>query len=184
MTRTRQSSGRAAAVPSGVGDEVAALIADWRRERPDLEMGSVRIFLPLRRALQAAEARRAVILANYKITPAMLDLLVALRRSGPPYVQTPSDLTRVLVLTAGGVSQRLDRLEQAGLVERTVNTEDRRVVYVRLTEHGLGIVDALIAEYMDHEEELLHGISTRDRAELAKLLLRLESSILSAPVRQ
>jgi DNA-binding MarR family transcriptional regulator len=180
VSRPRKSARQAEPTTPAPADEVSSLIADWRRERPGLEMDSVRVFLPLRRALQAAEARRAVILAKHKITPAMLDLLVALRRAGPPYVQTPSDLTRVLVLTAGGVSQRLDRLEQAGLVERSVNTEDRRVIYVRLTERGLATLDALIDEYMAHEEELLHGLGARDRDQLATLLLRLESSILSA----
>jgi DNA-binding MarR family transcriptional regulator len=180
VTRTRKPAQPATPTTVGPADEVASLIADWHRELPDLEMDSVRVFLTLRRALQAAEARRAVILAKYGITPAMLDLLVALRRAGPPYVQTPSDLTRVLVLSAGGVSQRLERLEQSGLVERSVNTEDRRVIYVRLTDAGLKTLNAFMSEYMEHEERLLHGVSARDRDQLAKLLLRLEASILSA----
>ena len=160
--------------------EVDDLVADWQRERPDVGMDSLRVFLPLRRALQAAEERRAVILARHRITPAMLDLLVALRRSGPPYVQTPSDLTRVLVLSAGGVSQRLDRLEQAGLVDRSVNTDDRRVIYVRLTKQGLAALDGLITEYMAHEDDLLHALGPRERDQLAKLLLKLERSILTS----
>jgi DNA-binding MarR family transcriptional regulator len=160
--------------------EVGDLVAAWRRERPDVGLDSLWVFLPLRRALQAAEDRRAKILAKHGITPAMLDLLVALRRSGSPYVQTPSDLTRVLVLSAGGVSQRLDRLEQAGLVTRSVNTDDRRVIYVKLTKRGLAALDALITEYMAHEDQLLHGLSPRDRDQLGRLLLKLEHSVLSS----
>lgn len=180
MSTVRPSTGSDPTEPLWPADEVTSLIADWQSEQPDLDMDSVRVFLPLRRALQAAEARRAVILAEHRITPAMLDLLVALRRSGPPYVQTPSDFIRVLVLSAGGVSQRLDRLEQAGLVERTVNTDDRRVVYVRLTDSGLGALNRLMVDYMRHEEQLLHGLSLRERDQLAKLLLRLEDSVISA----
>jgi DNA-binding MarR family transcriptional regulator len=164
----------------GPADEVSSLVADWRTERPDLDAESVRVFLPLRRAAQAAEARRAVILAKHQITTAMLDLMIALRRPGPPYVQTPSDLSRALVLSAGGVSQRLDRLEQAGLVERTVNIDDRRVVYVRLTDGGLKTLDRLMIDYMGHEEDLLHGLSARERGQLGQLLLRLEDSVRSA----
>lgn len=160
--------------------EVGDLVAAWKRERPDVGMDSLWVFLPLRRALQAAEDRRSVILAEHGITPAMLDLLVALRRSGAPYVQTPSELTRVLVLSAGGVSQRLDRLEQAGFVERSVNTDDRRVIYVKLTKRGLAALDALITEYMAHEDGLLHGLSQRERDQLAKLLLKLEHSVLTS----
>ncbi len=164
-------------------EEVDSLISDWGAERPDLAMESVRIFLPLRRALQAAERRRAAILAAFGLTPAMFDVLVALRRSGPPYIQTPSDMTRVLVLSAGGVSQRLERLEQAGLVERTVGTGDRRVIHVRLTDLGLKTLDSLMTRYMAHEEELLRGMPVHDRAQLARLLLQLEGSILSTPPR-
>jgi DNA-binding MarR family transcriptional regulator len=166
---------------SDPADEVSSLIADWRGERPDLDLDSVRVFLPLRRALQAAESRRASILAEFGITPAMFDMLVALRRSGPPYVRTPSEMTRVLVLSAGGVSQRLERLEQAGFIERTVSTLDRRWIHVGLTKLGLTTLDALMTRYMAHEEQLLHAMSARDREQLAKLLLRLERSVLSAP---
>jgi DNA-binding MarR family transcriptional regulator len=134
----------------GPADEVSSLVADWRTERPDLDAESVRVFL------------------------------IALRRPGPPYVQTPSDLSRALVLSAGGVSQRLDRLEQAGLVERTVNIDDRRVVYVRLTDGGLKTLDRLMIDYMGHEEDLLHGLSARERGQLGQLLLRLEDSVRSA----
>jgi DNA-binding MarR family transcriptional regulator len=179
MARARTNPTDAAAVVDPAA-EVADLVAAWRRERPDVDMESLWVFLPLRRALQAAEDRRGAILAKHRITPAMLDLLVALRRSGPPYVQTPSDLTRVLVLSAGGVSQRLDRLEQAGLVDRSVNTDDRRVIYVRLTKRGLATLDALITEYMAHEDALLHGLGTREREQLAKLLLKLERSVLTS----
>jgi DNA-binding MarR family transcriptional regulator len=166
--------------PGGPAEEVSSLIADWRDERPELNLDSVWIFLPLRRALQAAESRRAGILGEFGITPAMFDMLVALRRCGPPYVRTPSEMTRVLVLSAGGVSQRLERLEQAGFIERTVNTEDRRWIHVGLTKLGLTTLDTLMTRYMANEERLLHGMSARDRKQLGKLLLRLESSILSA----
>ena len=161
-------------------EEVEGLVADWGRERPDLDLDSVRVFLPLRRALQAAEARRAGVLASHGMTPAMLDMLVAVRRVGPPYVSSPSDLARQLVLSAGGVSQRLERLEQSGLIDRTTNAEDRRSVSVRLTTAGLRALDELMTEYMRHEERLLDGLAARERGQLAALLLRLNASIASA----
>jgi DNA-binding MarR family transcriptional regulator len=158
-------------------EEADGLIEDWRSELPSLDFASVRVFLPLRRALQAAEARRAPVLARHGITPAMLDMLVAVRRVGPPYVSTPSDLARQLVLSAGGVSQRLERLEQAAFVERTTNTEDRRSVAVRLTDTGRRALDELIHEYMAHEDQLLGALSADERTQLAVLLGRLHTSI-------
>ena len=180
MARSTTDSTHGVSTKRWGSDEVESLLSDWRAERSEIPMDSLRVFLPLRRALQMAEERRAVILRRHAITPAMFDLLVALRRAGHPYVQTPSELTRVLVLSAGGVSQRLDRLEQSGLVERTVNRDDRRVVYVRLTTAGLKALDALIEEYMAHEERLLAGVPANDRRRLAALLLRLEDSIAAA----
>jgi len=177
MSASRRPTPQTKTSETRVAREVTSLLEAWETERPGLDMSSLRISLPLRRAMEGAETRRAVILARHNVTPAMLDLLVALRRSGPPYVRTPSELARALVLSAGGVSQRLERLEQVGLIERQNDVQDRRVVYVRLTDKGLRALDALIDEYMDHEERLLAGLTQRERDQLARLLLRLNASI-------
>lgn len=142
-------------------------------------MGSLRVSLPLRRALQHAESQRAKVLAKHGVSATTLDLLVALRRSGKPYVSTPSELARLLVLSSGGVSQRLERLEREGLVERRVSIADRRVVTVHLSDKGLTILDRLIDEYMAHEEQMLNGLSARQAAQLGQLLLRLDASIVA-----
>jgi DNA-binding MarR family transcriptional regulator len=160
-----------------VDDEVESLIEVWASERPDVPMGSLRVSLPLRRALQHAELRRAKVLADHGVTAATLDLLVALRRSGKPYVSTPSELARHLVLSSGGMSQRLDRLERDGLVERQISAQDRRVVLVHLTAVGLDTLDRLIGDYMAQEDEMLRGLSERQIAQLGQLLSRLDASI-------
>jgi DNA-binding MarR family transcriptional regulator len=167
-------------VTRNAGDDVRALMEDWKRERPTLDTTSLPVFLPLREALLDADRRRARILARYGITGAMLDVLVGLRRSGEPYVRTPSDLAAALVLTPAGVSQRLDRLEQAGLIRRSTRQDDRRVVSVTLTKAGVRLLDDLMDEYMVHEERLLHQLSDRDRALLSRLLIKLTGSIADA----
>jgi DNA-binding MarR family transcriptional regulator len=160
-----------------VDDEVEALIGAWEQERPDVPMGSLRISLPLRRALQHAEVKRGRILAEHGVSATTLDLLVALRRSGEPYVSTPSELARLLVLSSGGVSQRLERLERDGLVERQVSGSDRRVVHVHLTDLGLQTLDRLIDDYMAHEEQMLSGLTPRELTQLSRLLTKLDASI-------
>jgi DNA-binding MarR family transcriptional regulator len=166
--------------PAHVDAEVEALIGAWGQERPEVPMGSLRVSLPLRRALQHAELRRGRILAEHGVTATTLDLLVALRRSGQPYVSTPSELARLLVLSSGGVSQRLERLEREGLVARQINVDDRRVVHVHLTEHGLQTLDHLIDDYMAHEERMLSGLSPREITQLSRLLGKLDASIRDA----
>jgi DNA-binding MarR family transcriptional regulator len=165
---------------TSVDAEVESLIAVWESERPDIPMGSLRVSLPLRRALQHAELQRAKVLAKHGVSATTLDLLVALRRSGKPYVSTPSELARLLVLSSGGVSQRLERLERKGLVERRVSASDRRVVDVHLTAVGLATLDRLIDEYMAHEEQMLSGLSQRQIAQLGQLLVRLDASIAAS----
>ena len=163
--------------PVDVDGEVEALIGAWENERPDVPMASLRVSLPLRRVLQHAELRRSRILAYHGVTATTLDLLVALRRSGKPYVSTPSELARLLVLSSGGVSQRLERLERDGLVKRQVSPDDRRVVHVHLTDTGLATLDRLIEDYMSHEEQMLGGLTTRELGQLSRLLTKLDASI-------
>src|SRR5262249_19645770 len=145
-------------------DEVQALARDWSRERADVDTSTLAVFLPLRRALLDADRRRARLLARYQLTPATLDILVGLRRVGKPYVRTPSELARSLVVSAGGISQRLERMERDALIERTVNQQDRRVVLVQLTDKGFRVTDELIGDYMVHEESLLHRLSGEERS--------------------
>jgi DNA-binding MarR family transcriptional regulator len=161
-------------------EEAAALAEDWRRERPDIDMRSLHVFMTLRLVLRDAERQRAVLFERHGVTPRTVDLLVALRRGGAPYMVTPSKLAQALVLTPGGVSQRLDRLEQDGLVRRLVDGDDRRVVWVQLTAKGLKRIDDLMVEYMAHEEAMLAGLSDADRRALARLLARLGRSVTAA----
>jgi DNA-binding MarR family transcriptional regulator len=174
------SEGRRRRRVSSVDAEVESLIQAWESERPGTPMGSLRVSLPLRRALQNAEAQRAKVLAKHGVSATTLDLLVALRRSGKPYVSTPSELARLLVLSSGGVSQRLERLEREGLVERRVSVADRRVVHVHLTDAGLEILDRLIDEYMAHEEKMLSGLTAHQASQLGELLVRLDASIVAS----
>ena len=180
MRVTSQARRGRPAGSAGVDAEVESLIQVWESERPDIPMGSLRISLPLRRALQHAESQRSKVLAKHGVSATTLDLLVALRRSGKPYVSTPSELARLLVLSSGGVSQRLERLERDGLVERRVSVDDRRVVEVHLTAKGLTILDRLIDEYMAHEEQMLSGLTPRQAAQLGQLLVRLDASITAS----
>jgi len=147
------------------------IIVAWKRERPDLDMGPLRISMLLRRALEVCERRRVELLSASELTPSGIDLLASLRRSGPPYRQTPSELARMSLLTAGSISQRLARLEQTGMVARSVDPKDRRVVQVELTDKGRTVVDDVLGPYMDQEREMISGLSERQCRELERLLM-------------
>jgi DNA-binding MarR family transcriptional regulator len=97
-------------------------------------------------------------------------LLAALRRSGPPYELNPTQLMRATLLSSGGVTKRLDRLVEAGLVERSADPADRRGVLVTLTPHGKAVVDNALEAHVANEERLLRSLTPADRRTLDNML--------------
>lgn len=101
------------------------------------------------------------------------DVLLTLRRAGPPYRLRPSELARAQLVTPGGITSRLDRLERAGLVRRRADAEDRRVIEVELTPKARKLIDGLLPAHLENEERLLAGLNKRERGELDRLLAKL-----------
>lgn len=121
------------------------------------------------RHLQRARER---ILRELGTDPPTLDVLATLRRAGPPYRLRTSQIEAASSVTAGAISQRLDRLEERGLVYRERDRNDRRVIHVGLTERGRGLIDAIVAGLMERESTLLTPFSEGERAALERLLTR------------
>jgi DNA-binding MarR family transcriptional regulator len=102
-------------------------------------------------------------------------VLSALRRAGAPYQLSPGQLVRQTLVTSGTMTNRVDRLAQRGLVERSPDPSDRRGVIVRLTPEGQRTVDSAMADLLDRERQLLAELPAADRDDLAGLLRRLLS---------
>jgi DNA-binding MarR family transcriptional regulator len=100
----------------------------------------------------------------------MYDVLATLRRGGRPYELTAGMLVRRTMVTTGAITNRIDRLAERGLVERSADADDRRKVIVRLTPAGLALVDEVAEAHMAVEQEILGDLSPRQRAALAHLL--------------
>lgn len=165
----------------GARDDVDRVELDWRRERPDIDVASIGIVSRIWRVGRHLEQQRKAQLDAVGTDRGTLDVLAMLRRAGPPYRRTAGELTRSALITSGGVSQRLDKLEKAGLVTRHVDTADRRRVDVELTAEGVDLVDSVLADLMDHDTRVLSVALTvpeqdRLRQLLRKLLLTLEPS--------
>lgn len=151
-------------------DSIDRVEAAWRHERPDIDVSSVGIISRLWRVGRHLERERKDRLAELGTDRVTLDVLAMLRRSGPPYRRTAGELTHSSLITSGGVSQRLDKLEKAGLITRHIHPEDRRRIEVQLTPDGMNLVDGVLADLMAHENELLAVLSDHDRSELRRLL--------------
>ena len=160
-------------------DDVDRVERDWRRERPDIDVSSIGIVSRIWRVGRHLEQERKAQLDRFGSDRGTIDVLAMLRRAGPPFRRSAGELTRSALITSGGVSQRLEKLEKAGLVTRHVDTEDRRRVDVQLTPAGVELVDSMLADLMDHDTQLLASALTaaeqaRLRQLLRKLLLGLE----------
>jgi DNA-binding MarR family transcriptional regulator len=105
------------------------------------------------------------------------DVLASLRRSGRPYQLSPTQLYREMMLTSGAMTNRIDRLEEAGLVLRRPDPQDRRGTLVRLTAKGKALIDAASIQHVANEERLLAALSAREQLQLGELLRKLLLSL-------
>src|SRR5258705_5210927 len=118
------------------GAHLAAVIDEWREQLPDIVGPSMALG---KRVHRLALRLQEVVLnepAAGGLTPAEYDVLSALRRAGPPFELKPSELASGLLLTSGGISNVLRRLQQDGLIERAPDAGDARVAWVRLSPAG------------------------------------------------
>ena len=159
-------------VPS-THDHVDLLLAQWRRERPDLDATPIGVIGRIARAERLADAALGEGLAGFGLQPGWFDLLAALRRQGAPYELNPTQLGRMTLLSSGGTTKRLDRLTEAGLIERRPDPDDRRGTLVRLTTRGKQLIDRALPMHLANEEALLAPLGARERATLERLLRKL-----------
>ena len=166
---------------AGASDEVDRIVAAWRRERPDLDVGPLEVLSRVSRLSRHLDRDRAAAFTGHGLEPWEFDVLAALRRSGPPYQLSPGALLAETMVTSGTMTNRIDRLEGRGLVVRLRDPDDGRGVLVRITEPGLGLVDTALAELLDRERALLSDLSPADRLALATLLRRLVAPFDAPP---
>jgi DNA-binding MarR family transcriptional regulator len=158
---------------SDVEDAVDQILLQWSRERPDLDcspMGIIGRITQLQREVFLAQ--RATF-ARHGLDAPSFDVLAALRRAGAPYQLTPTELMRTALVTSGAITQRLDRLEDRGLITRERSAADGRAVVVTLTATGRKTLDAALPDHLKTEQQLLEGLPSADRTLLADLLRRL-----------
>jgi DNA-binding PadR family transcriptional regulator len=83
------------------------------------------------------------------------------------------------MLTTGGITFRLDRMEEQNLIERVRTREDRRVVYAQLTDHGKAVIDEAFGKHLEQQRQLLSGLTSSELDQLALLLKKAEASVVA-----
>jgi DNA-binding MarR family transcriptional regulator len=151
-------------------DHVDEILAQWRRERPDLNVAPLGLYGRLFRIVHLSDDALAKGLAPHGLQPGWFDLLAALRRAGAPYELNPTQLMRATLLSSSGMTKRLDRIEAAGLIERCRDPHDRRGTLVRLTRRGKSAIDRAAEIHVGNEERLLAALTAAERRTLDRLL--------------
>ncbi|MBO2463593.1 MarR family winged helix-turn-helix transcriptional regulator [Actinomadura violacea] len=171
----------ASTAQTGAPDAVDAVVAAWQRERPDLDLTAIAVVGRLGRVNLLLGPAQEQVFTEFGLQRGEFDVLAALRRSGAPYTLSPSRLSDLLMLSRGGMTNRLDRLESAGMIERSLDRADRRSFQIRLTEHGYATVDGAMTQHTANVTALLGGLTPREVTTLNELARKLLHHLTAPP---
>ncbi|MFF4267325.1 MarR family winged helix-turn-helix transcriptional regulator [Streptomyces virginiae] len=155
-----------------MSDAVDAIVGQWTAERPDLAAGlwPVEVVARIQRMTRVIDKQQKAFAAEHDLEVGELDILFTLCRSGPPYALTAGALIPAAMVTSGAITNRIDRMEAKGLVERVRDGRDRRTVRIRLTEQSLALTQLMIAEHLRGYAELLAPLDPATCATMAQAL--------------
>ena len=157
------------------GDAVDRITAQWRSERPDLDSGPMEVIGRITRLSAVIQRELERVFAQHGLAGGDFDVLATLRRSGAPV--TPGELSRATMVTTGGMTKRLDRLEELGLIRRQPDPDDRRGRRIALTDEGGALIDRAVEAHLENEERLLAELPAAKREQLTVLLRELLTAL-------
>jgi DNA-binding MarR family transcriptional regulator len=166
-----------------VQDHVDRVLAEWRREQPRVDFAPVAVVGRIGRAAALLDRELGDTFARHGLDRPAWDVLATLRRSGRPYLRTPTELAAAVMRSSGGMTRILDRMERQGLIERLPHPEDRRGLLVGLTPEGRRVYGAVARRHLANERRLLAALSDAEQERLAGLLRKLLVS-LETPARK
>jgi DNA-binding MarR family transcriptional regulator len=159
-------------------DRAELAVEQWGRERPDLPALPMAVFGRLSEAAERVmRDHMNPLFAKGGLQPGEFDVLATLRRSGEPYVLSPTQLYEAAMISSGGMTHRLDRLERAGLVERRPDPKDRRGTLIALTDTGRRVIDDMIGRHVANEERMLSVLTAAEQTKLNALLRKLIAAL-------
>lgn len=159
--------------PDGQGGPMDSILAQWRRERPDLDTGVMAVCGDLWRAADRVREGVGANLARDDLDFAGFDVLLTLRRQGKGQALSPSELAQDMMISTSAMTNRLDRLQKRGLIERQADPADRRALRIVLTGAGFTLADRIVVSHVATEERLVSGLSLEERAQLRRLLAKI-----------
>lgn len=161
----------------GGADHIDRRQAQWARELPDVDTVGMAILGRARWITTRVRPPIEAVFAEKGLDVGEFDVLGTLLRSGPPYRLRPTELYRSLMISSGGLTDRLRRLAKAGLISRTAAEEDARSLLVELTPEGRRVAEAAFRADMAIEAKMVAGLDAEDLDALANLLRKLALSL-------
>lgn len=158
-------------------DAVDAITDQWYAVRPELDTAPMAVFGRIYRIARAMGDAMERTYARFGVSRGEFDVVATLRRSGAPYTLSPRQLSATLMLTTGGMTGRLDKLEKAGLLRRSPDPHDRRGLQVTITDRGLALIDEAVGAGLEVQRAALRGLSEEETAVLTGLLRKLLAGI-------
>jgi len=173
MSRNRTASATATAEAPQALDHVDLMLEIWKRELPDLDLATEGIVERIQKLQRYLDRAMNETLADFKLDRGEWWLLGALRRSGPPYRKSPGKLAEDIGLSSGAMTNRLDRLEEAGLIRRLPDPDDRRALKVELTDQGWQAWQDSVGAQARKEFLVASALDPEEKEALNALLRRL-----------
>jgi DNA-binding MarR family transcriptional regulator len=158
-------------------DSVDETLAEWDREWPELDTSAKKVLSRIGRISDQLDRQFKATLAAHDLSLYAFKLMAALRRSGPPYRLTPTELSRRLLVASGTLTNQIDQLEDAGWVARVPDPGDRRVVLVELTPEGRRKIDAALRAHAAAERAAIAPLTEQEQVTLVPILRKLLASL-------
>lgn len=150
----------------GQRDAVDAILQQWQRERPDLEVSAMGVIGRIKRCSALLQRELDLVFNQFGLSAWEFDVLATLRRSGAPYCLAPTALFSSLMITSGTMTRQLQQLQAAGWVSRLANPTDARSLLVQLTPQGLELIDRAVTAHVANEARILAPIAAAEQAAL------------------
>ena len=163
-------------------DHVDSIVAQWRQERPGVDVSGMEVIGRLTRLVEVIRPRLNAVFADHGLESWEFDVLATLVRTGPPHQLTPGQLIDAMMITSGAMTNRLDRLERRGFVQRSKHPDDGRQVLVALTDAGATKLDAALGDHAANELAILQPLDDTQRADLVDLLRVLHHAVSDGPL--
>ena len=157
-------------------DNIDALKDDWGRQRPELNSEPMGIVLRIQSLAKLLGTQTSQRLDDFDLQWWQYDVLSALRRQGSPYVLAASELAHEAMLTSGAMTNRIDRLEEAGLIKRLRDKLDGRRVLVKLTLRGRKLIDSATDARFEVATKAMRDLNVDQKKQLDDLLRDLLSA--------